>query len=202
MQAVFKPNIKNKLKSSKFIKVELGCGSSRKIEGAITIDMLESDSVDIVTNINNGLPLEDNSVDEIYSFHFLEHVDDLEFILKEVYRVLKPNGKKIGTVPHFSNPFFYSDPTHNSFFGLYSFNYFDKEQKIVKRKVPIFYTESFFEVSKLKLNFTSPFIGRYAFKKFIGLLVNLSSYTKEFYEENLCYIIPAYELYFELKKNK
>ena len=203
MEIIFKQNIKNKLKDLNFIKIELGCGTNRKIKDAITVDLVDNDSVDIVANINEGLPFEDNTIDEIYSYHFLEHIDNLEYVLKEIYRVLKPNGKKIGTVPHFANPYFYSDPTHNSFFGLYSFSYFDKEQKIFKRKVPTFYMSEFFEVTNLKLGFTSPFVGRYAFKKVIGFIANLCSYTKEFHEENLCYLIPPYEIKFELtKKNK
>ena len=200
METIFKKDIKSKIDTLDFVKVELGCGESRKIKDAITVDLVDNDSVDIVTNINNGLPFEDNSIDEIYSYHFLEHVDNLEFVLKEIYRVLKPNGKKIGSVPHFANPYFYSDPTHNSFFGLYSFSYFDKNQKLFKRKVPTFYMSEFFEVNNVKLGFTSPFVGRYAFKKIIGFVANLCSYTKEFHEENLCYIIPPYEVKFELVK--
>ena len=188
------------MKIQAFIKVELGCGPNKKIDDAISVDMVNLEGVDIVANINNGLPFDDNSIDEIYSFHFLEHVNDLEFVLKEIHRVLKPNGKNIGTVPHFANPYFYSDPTHHSYFGLYSFSYFDKEQKLLKRKVPTFYMTEFFQVSYLRLNFTSPFVGRYAFKKFIGFFANISSYTKEFYEENFCYIIPPYEIKFELTK--
>lgn len=200
MATIFKPNIEEKLRNSDFIKVELGCGGSRKIESAITVDLVDDESVDIITDINKGLPFEDNSIDEIYSFHFLEHVNDLEFVLKEIYRVLKTNGKTIGSVPHFANPYFYSDPTHKSYFGLYSFSYFDKEQKLLKRKVPTFYMSEFFEVTSLNLGFTSSFVGRYAFKKFIGFFVNLCSYTKEFHEENLCYLIPPYEIKFELTK--
>jgi len=166
----------------------------------VTVDAFDNEKVDVVADINLGLPFEDNSIDELYSYHFLEHVSDLDATLKEIYRVLKPGGKNIGTVPHFANPYFYSDPTHNSFFGLYSFSYFDVQQKLFRRKVPTFYMGEYFEVIRIKLNFTSPFVGRYAFKKFIGFFVNLSSYTKEFYEENLVYIIPPYEIYFELKK--
>ena len=202
VKTIYKNNSKKILKSQKFIKVELGCGANKKIKDDISVDIVDLDGVDIVANINDGLPFDDNSIDEIYSYHFLEHVDSLENTLKEIHRVLKPHGKNIGTVPHFANPYFYSDPTHNTFFGLYSFSYFDKNQKIFKRKVPTFYTGSFFEVSSLKLGFTSPFVGRYAFKKVIGFMVNLFSYTKEFHEENLCYIIPPYEIIFELTKKQ
>lgn len=200
VKAIYKNNSKQKLESQSIIKIELGCGPNKKIKDAISVDIVDLDSVDIVVDINSGLPFENNSIDEIYSFHFLEHVNNLEFVLKEIHRVLKTNGKKIGTVPHFANPYFYSDPTHNSFFGLYSFSYFDKEQKLFKRKVPTFYMSEFFEASSVKLGFTSPFVGRYAFKKVISLFVNICSYTKEFHEENLCYLIPPYEIKFELTK--
>ncbi len=42
-----------------------------------------------------GLPLPDNSVDFIYSSHFLEHLyrHEVVAILKECYRVLKPSGR-------------------------------------------------------------------------------------------------------------
>ncbi|MCF6357405.1 MAG: methyltransferase domain-containing protein [Draconibacterium sp.] len=200
IKAIYKNNSKKKLESQSIIKIELGCGPNKKIKDAISVDIVDLDSVDIVVDINNGLPFENNSIDEIYSFHFLEHVSDLEFVLKEIHRVLKPNGKKIVTVPHFANPYFYSDPTHNSFFGLYSFSYFDKEQKLFKRKVPTFYMSEFFEVSNIKRGFTSPFVGRYAFKKVIGFFANINSYTKEFHEENLCYLLPPYEIKFELIK--
>jgi predicted SAM-dependent methyltransferase len=41
-----------------------------------------------------GIPFEDNSIDFIYTSHFLEHVfrDEAEEILKESFRVLKPGG--------------------------------------------------------------------------------------------------------------
>jgi len=181
--------------------LELGCGNSKKVANAIGVDSFDGIDVDVVADLNQGLPFEDGSIDEIYSFHFLEHVENLDFILKEIHRVLKPEGKCIGTVPHFSNPYFYSDPTHKSFFGLYSFSYFDKNQSLFKRKVPVFYTDSLFTVEKIKLGFTSPFVGRYAFKKVFGFIINLTTYTKEWYEENFCYMIPAYEVYFELKKS-
>jgi len=186
--------------NQKKVMLELGCGQQRRVPGATTIDREKFDSVDIVADLNKQIPMDDGNVDEIYSFHFLEHVDDLNFLLKEAHRVLKPGGKMIGTVPHFSNPYFYSDPTHNSCFGLYTFNYYDAAQNKFRRKVPCFYTSELFEVEKIRLVFKSPFIERWPIKKIFGCLVNLCGWTREFYEENCCYIVPAYEIYFELHK--
>ncbi|MBK8805327.1 MAG: methyltransferase domain-containing protein [Bacteroidales bacterium] len=49
-----------------------------------------------------SLPIQDNSIDIVISNQVLEHVNnDLESV-KESYRVLKPNGFFIGSVPHIS----------------------------------------------------------------------------------------------------
>lgn len=45
------------------------------------------------------LPFDDNSFDSIFSSEVFEHVFNLEQILKELYRVLKPGGKMMFTCP-------------------------------------------------------------------------------------------------------
>jgi ubiquinone/menaquinone biosynthesis C-methylase UbiE len=182
------------------VVLELGCGPSKTIEHAYTIDMLDIDGVDIVCDLDNGFPfLPDNSVDEIHSFHFLEHVKDLNFMIAEIYRVLKKGGINSGTVPYFGNPYFYSDPTHKSTFGLYTFAYFSKIPYF-KRGVPTFYNDVNFQINNITLRFKSPFFGRRNIKKIFQKIFNANRYMKEFYEEQLCYMIPAYEIFFELEK--
>jgi len=45
------------------------------------------------------IPLEDNSVDIIISFHQLEHIYKLDDYVQELKRILKPNGILVGAVP-------------------------------------------------------------------------------------------------------
>jgi SAM-dependent methyltransferase len=45
------------------------------------------------------IPLENESIDTIIATEFLEHYHDTQSILKEISRVLKPNGIFFGTVP-------------------------------------------------------------------------------------------------------
>ena len=45
------------------------------------------------------IPIEDDSVDIIVTFHQLEHIYELENYLQELKRILKPNGILIGAVP-------------------------------------------------------------------------------------------------------
>ena len=50
--------------------------------------------------------------------------------MREITRVLKKNGKANIFVPHFSNPYYYSDYTHKRFLGLYTFYYFVETEMI------------------------------------------------------------------------
>jgi len=201
MQIIDKKNILNKIKTMDKVVIELGCGNNPTIKNAITIDIVNLDKVDIVADINKGLSfLPDNSVDEIYSFHFLEHLSDLDFFMKEIFRVLKNGGRKIGSVPHFSNPYYYSDYTHHLFFGLYSFSYFSK-QKYFKRGVPTFYTDIDFKINSIRLVFYSPFFMRNVVKKVCNFIFNINKHWQELYESSFCYTFPCHEILFEIEKN-
>lgn len=74
------------------IKLNLGSGSVYK-DGYINID-LYADNVDLKHDIRKPLPYKDNSVDEIYASHLIEHFTRKEWeeVRKDWYRVLKPNG--------------------------------------------------------------------------------------------------------------
>jgi SAM-dependent methyltransferase len=185
--------LKDVLKKDTII-VELGPGNKRHFKDALTIDRYDSDAVDIIADLELGLSfLPDNSVDLIYSSHVMEHIVGFEGLLKEIFRVLKPKGKLEFVVPHFSNPYFYSDYTHKHFFGLYTMSYFSKSNYF-KRKVPQFYNDFYFTIEKVKIEFTSPFILRYPFKKCWQLIFNLSKGMQEFYEEAVSFKIPAYQI--------
>jgi predicted SAM-dependent methyltransferase len=196
-----KIDLEQVLASGQPVIVELGCGTE-KAAGRIGIDHLDLPGVDIVADLNQGLPfLPDNSVDEIHSSSLLEHLADLELTLREIVRVLKPGGRSRAFVPHFSNPYFYSDYTHNKFFGLYTFYYFvDAKHQRFTRKVPSFYTDIRLQVFSIQYVFLSPFTGRNRLKTAFGRVINSYRYLQEFYEENLCYLVPCYGMVIEFGK--
>ena len=189
---IFRINLEKTLNSGSPIVLELGCGT-KKIPGRIGIDHLDMPQVDIVADLEEGLPFfPDNCVDAVYSDSLLEHINNLDILMRDVWRILKPGVKKYLFVPHFSNPYHYSDYTHKRFFGLYSFEYFSKSQSRFKRKVPNFYNDYNFTTEKIALFFDSPWKSRKIIKRALGILFNLSTWLQEFYEENLCFLMPCY----------
>lgn len=181
------------------IRIDLGCGPSKKI-GYIGIDILELPGIDFVADFNKGLPfIPDNSIDEIISSHLLEHIENLELFLAEIHRVLKPNGIKKIIVPHFSNPYYYSDYTHKRFFGLYSMDYFSDGSSNLRRKVPSFYNNIKFKVKQRKLKFKAhPFYVRNKIMALFTILFNMNPFMQELYEGTFTGLIPCYEVHFEI----
>jgi SAM-dependent methyltransferase len=184
------------------IKLDLGCGPTKR-EGFIGVDTKDLPGVDIVADIEKGLPfVPDECVDAIYSSHFFEHVDNLELLMAECFRVLRREGRMEVRVPHFSNPYFYSDYTHRRFFGLYTFHYFAAIENQLTRTVPNYYSDVRFRVLSQRLIFFSPFPRRDRWKQRLGRIVNRNSYWQELYEENFCYLFPCYELRVTLAPDK
>lgn len=141
-------------------------------------------------------------MDEIHSISFFEHIDNFEFLMVEIYRVLKVEGIMSLFVPHFSNPYHYSDYTHKRFFGFYTFYYFSKKQNKLTRKVPTFYNNCNFEVVSQTLCFTSPFATIKRFKKILGKFINANILFQEVYEGHLSNLFSCYGMEIKLKAIK
>lgn len=191
-----------RLKAGEALDLELGCGDRKRHAHAVGIDVLEYEGVDIVGEIEATLArLPDDSIQNVYAYHCLEHLENLDRILNQLARVMKSKGDLIVEVPHFSNPYYYSDHTHRQPFGLYTFSYLARDA-LFRRRCPTYQREINFELKRVKLVFKSPppFYGRYGIKKIFQYLFNVNRYTIEFYEENLCWIIPCYEIRYELER--
>lgn len=181
------------------MRLELGCGDRKVDPDAVGIDLLEAPGVDLVADALEVLAaLEPSSVDEIYSAHFLEHIADARGLLAACSRVLRPGGMFRAVIPHFSNPFFYSDPTHDRAYGLYTFSYLVAES-FLHRGVPHYEAPLPFRYANATFAFKSsrPHYVRHGFKQ-IGRIFNVSTWMKELYEENWCWKLPAYEVDYQL----
>lgn len=93
-------------------KLNLGCGVNKK-EGYINLDWNESGNPDVVYDLNKTpYPFNGNEFDIIEASHIIEHLDKPFDVMKELHRILKPNGKLIIKVPHFSRGFTHAEHSH------------------------------------------------------------------------------------------
>lgn len=130
------------------IILDIGCGKEKHLE-ATGIDASDLPGVDIVANINDGIPIRDNLVDLIYLHHILEHVDDIIKTIEELYRITNSRGLLDIKCPHFSCGYVaWGDPTHKRTFTTQTLNYFNPE--IAHRA---YYSKAKFKVLSVKLNF-------------------------------------------------
>lgn len=78
---------------SGLVRVHLGPGQRKYLQGWINVDAnVFTGKCDVWANLSDGLPFLDNTVDAIYSHHVIEHLPDLDFHFREMFRVLKPGG--------------------------------------------------------------------------------------------------------------
>src|SRR5688572_30374219 len=144
------PQIRHDLDQGKPLRIDIGSGP-RPRPGFYALDQLELEGIDIVADLNEPLDeLPDNCAEHIFSSHTLEHVQKLLPLLAEIHRIAKPRALIEIIVPHFSNPYYYSDPTHVRFFGLYTMNYFvDVQKQPEVWRVDTFYSKIRFEMEQV-----------------------------------------------------
>ena len=82
------------------IRLDIGCGNCTKA-GCIGMDKIDFGQ-EILWDLDNDIPLPDNSVEYIYSSHFVEHLDQrqIENLFVEMSRVLKDKGIIEVRCPH------------------------------------------------------------------------------------------------------
>ncbi|QDU92540.1 class I SAM-dependent methyltransferase [Lignipirellula cremea] len=75
------------------LKLHVGCGQVR-FDGWVNVDVGASPAVDVIADLTEAVPLENESCALIYNEHFLEHmtVDRGVAFLKECHRLLQTGG--------------------------------------------------------------------------------------------------------------
>jgi SAM-dependent methyltransferase len=106
-----------------------GCGRSLdKYEfnndtETICLDIRSNVGADIIHNLDDlPLPFPGDYFDEIILSHVLEHINNIYPLIEDFHRILKPNGDVTITVPHYTSPSFWQDPSHKTHFNSYSFD--------------------------------------------------------------------------------
>lgn len=124
----------------------IGCGSNNKKKitlegmseewgGLTTLDCDECHKPDIVHDLDVfPYPFEDNTFDEIHAYEVLEHCGqqgDFKFFFDqftEFWRILKPGGLFLATVPAWDSPWAWGDPGHTRVITEGSILFLDQSQ--------------------------------------------------------------------------
>jgi SAM-dependent methyltransferase len=106
--------------------VELGGGINPKDGCNINLDLEDGN---FRWDLNNGIPLDDNSVGAIWASHILEHLHDKHMIMKEIHRVLVDGGWAFIQVPSTDGRGAFQDPTHVSYWNENCFWYYTRKDK-------------------------------------------------------------------------
>jgi ubiquinone/menaquinone biosynthesis C-methylase UbiE len=102
--------------------LDLGCGNN-KASGAIGADIGVDTGADVVCDLNHyPLPFKNDTFDKVISKQVFEHLDDVEKLMKEIYRVTKHKAVVTVFVPHFSCFYSYADPSHKRMFSVFAFD--------------------------------------------------------------------------------
>lgn len=125
----------------------IGCGNSKKkrltFEGIpqefsgelVTLDFDDSCNPDVLHDLNQlPYPFPDNHFDEIHAYEVLEHCGrqgDWRFFFNQFYefwRILKPDGYFVATVPAWDQGWAWGDPGHTRIIAAESLIFLSKKQ--------------------------------------------------------------------------
>ncbi len=107
------------------LKIDL-CGGFDKPAGFTSIDKFGGD---IIHDLENGIPLPENSVGVMRAHDALEHVRNQQLLMNEIHRVLAPGGILISQTPSTDGRGAWQDPTHVSFWNQNSFWYWTRKEQ-------------------------------------------------------------------------
>jgi predicted SAM-dependent methyltransferase len=81
--------------------MKLNIGGEEKKDGWKVLNIQKKEAVDYIGDITDLSQFEDNSIDEIYASHVIEHVTlkNVQKTFKGIHRILKDNGKFYISVP-------------------------------------------------------------------------------------------------------
>lgn len=113
------------LKNDGGFQVNVGAGTYKILENAESLDYPEWDAR------TDDMPYENNSVDVIHCYHFLEHMSDPVKVLLEFQRVLKVGGYANIVVPYYNSHLqakcldhksMFNESTWDNLFNQYSYD--------------------------------------------------------------------------------
>jgi SAM-dependent methyltransferase len=162
--------------------LDVGCGN-KKVPNAIGLDACLLPGVNVVHDLNRfPYPFSENTVDEIYINHVLEHVPDVIETMEELWRISRPGANLHIRVPHFTGILAWKDPTHKRSFTSESFGYFGENGYS-------YYTHARFQVMSIRLQYSIQPKSRWIARLLATAIQWLLDRHPTFGERHLAYLV-------------
>ncbi|OAA83183.1 methyltransferase domain-containing protein [Clostridium ljungdahlii] len=161
-----------KLNKNSINKLELGCGKN-PMPGWIHLDYMNLSGVDVVANLDTcdkvPLPFEDNTIDEFFGSHVIEHISKPLPMMEELHRIAKPGAIAVFRCPYGSSDDAFENPTHVRQYFLHSYGYFSQ---------PYYWREDYGYKGDWKVNKVTLFLSkkRYQYKSKEEIFFEINSY--------------------------
>lgn len=159
----FKINNQSVAKCLHLIKgcvVDLGCGTAPYKQDILKVatkyigvdwenSFHDQHQVDVFADLCSRLPFAENYADTVISLQVMEHLPEPVFFLSECYRILKPEGKLLITVPFMWHV---HEAPHDYFrYTRYGLEYLLKKNNFID--IEIYETTGFWQMWVLKFNY-------------------------------------------------
>lgn len=108
------------------MRLNLGCGNKKKA-GFVGVDKFPCEAVEHVADLEQRLPFEDDSVEEIWMDNVVEHIPDLPALFAEIHRICRDGARITVLTPHFTSLASWRDPTHVHHLSYFSMDHFEKQ---------------------------------------------------------------------------
>ncbi len=167
------------------MKLNLGCGPNYW-EGWTNIDSSPQYKTDIVYDLDNlPYPFKENEVDEVYMEHTLEHLEKPDKVIEELWRIVKPKGRLIISVPHWSHFTAYS-LVHKTYFSGVSLQPYDN-------------TEGTFKSDKARFKIKCRYTATRIYFRWLNMLNPLLNINLLITEGVLCKFLPVSQVIFDME---
>lgn len=153
-------------KKKKLVRIDLASGQNKQ-KGFLGCDIVKMKGVDIVHDLTKyPWPFKDNSVDEIWCSHYVEHIphgvglqDGMVDFMNECYRIMKKGAIAKFLTPYYASNRAFQDPYHVRFVTEASYLYFTKSWREMTRLTHYPITADF-EIVKYDHSVNQAFVGR------------------------------------------
>lgn len=120
-------------KTKTLIKLDIACGNSKQ-DGFRGVDISPDVQADDVHDLTVfPWPYQDNSVEEAFCSHYVEHTPDLISFMNELYRIMAPDAQVRIVHPHSRSDRAFQDPTHLRFIPESTWPYFAKDWRVLNQ---------------------------------------------------------------------